>query len=394
MKDSSFIIISCIFLTSCVYKNKQQTETFTISSNSTIEISSNIETENKKIPFWTFDVTKEYPTRDFYIQDIADVEYLPIETNDSMLWQGRDVCYVDNDIIIAANNKTGVLFHERKTGKALNSFNRKGSGPEEYRSLYDAAYDKNCDEVFILDMIGKKYFVYDKKGNFKRSFATQSRPYSFFLWHQNELIEYVAENTYIRRNRKTGEIIETYTFGHDSQFGLRFKKEKLMYNCTANHFIKDKDGYILSAFASDTTWLLTSDMVWKAIGVRTPSILSMERPTFILPIKNSPNYYFMCAVERSEEYPTEMYMLDKNENQIYWLKSMLKNKDFLNQEVHLDLLGNICDADIPVNMSIQSLGASGLIKANENGRLSGELKDIAAQLKEEDNPVLMIIKFR
>lgn len=45
-------------------------------------------------------------------------------------------------------------------------------------------------------------------------------------------------------------------------------------------------------------------------------------------------------------------------------------------------------------MSIQALGASGLIEAYEDGRLSGKLKDIAVNLNEDDNPVLMIIKFK
>ena len=44
--------------------------------------------------------------------------------------------------------------------------------------------------------------------------------------------------------------------------------------------------------------------------------------------------------------------------------------------------------------SLQALGALGLIKANEDGRLSGKLKEIADNLDEGDNPVLMIMKFK
>ena len=48
---------------------------------------------------WTFDVTKKYPTKEIYIQDIADVDYIPLETNDSILWRGREVLYLDDDYI-------------------------------------------------------------------------------------------------------------------------------------------------------------------------------------------------------------------------------------------------------------------------------------------------------
>lgn len=40
------------------------------------------------------------------------------------------------------------------------------------------------------------------------------------------------------------------------------------------------------------------------------------------------------------------------------------------------------------------MAPSWLIDAYNEGKLSGRLKEIAANLKEEDNPVFMIIKFR
>ena len=93
------------------------------------------------IGIWHFDVTKEYSKKELYIQDIADVDYIPLETNDSMLWLGRDIAFFDDDHIIAANPRTGVLIHNRE-GEALHSFHHLGGGPEEYRGLYFADYDK------------------------------------------------------------------------------------------------------------------------------------------------------------------------------------------------------------------------------------------------------------
>ena len=393
MKGYIFILLLCLFAMSCVNNNQNQKAEQEISES---EVKPSESSEKNEFKFWEFDMRKEYPAKDLYIQDIADVEYLPIETNDSMLWLGREINYVDDDIIMAANDKSGVLFHDRKSGKALYSFHRKGNGPEEYRVLSSVAYDKEKNEVFVLDMMSSKYYVYDDKGKFIRKFIAEGkqRPYRFFLCGNDELVEYNAENTYTRRSRKDGKTLEVFTFGDNPNFGLAFNKDNLRYNMATNMFIKDNDGYILSAFASDTTWLFTSEMKKEPIGVRTPSVLSMEVPKFLLPIKNTPNYYFMYAVERSEEYPVDMYMIDKNSNQIYWLKNMLKNKDCINHEVDLDLSGRICDANIPTDLNIQALGALGLIKANEDGRLSGKLKEIADNLDEGDNPVLMIMKFK
>jgi len=392
MKIFKFIL-SIILLTSCI-ESRNQNIIASITDSSKIESKKNDKVQDKF--FWEFDVTKKYPKKELYIQDIADVEYLPIETNDSMLWWGRDICYFDKDFIIAANNDAGILFHERKTGKALHSFHRKGNGPGEYTSLYKAKFDRNCNEVFVYDIMRKKYYIYDDKGNFKRSFHTRSklRPDRFFILNEKELVEYNSENTYTRRSKSTGEILETFTFGSDPKFGLTFKKNDMWYNAGVNKFIKDKDGYILAAFASDTTWLLTSDAGLEPIGVRKPSISTMEIPIFLLPGKNTSNYYFMYTIEKSETYPLEMYMLDKKDNQIYWMETMLKNRDYIDYEVHLDISGPISEADIPTDLSIISMGAEGLIKAYNEGKLSGELKEIAANLKEDDNPVLMIMKFK
>ena len=117
---------------------------------------------------WTIDVTKEYPTKDIYLQDIADVEYIPLETNDSILWVGREIRYMDENCIVGGIGSNGVYFHDR-TGKVQHSFQRKGPGPEEYTGFTLMKYDKESDEVLILAFDGK-YIVYDSKGNFKRSF--------------------------------------------------------------------------------------------------------------------------------------------------------------------------------------------------------------------------------
>ena len=348
------------------------------------------------IGIWHFDVTKEYLKKELYIQDIADVDYIPLETNDSMLWLGREIAFFDDDHIIAANPRTGVLIHNRE-GEALHSFHHLGGGPEEYRGLYFADYDKKEDEVYILSYAECKFYVFDCKGNYKRSFSTGhglKNPVGAFFLYGNEIVAYSRENTYTRLSKQTGEVIGRFAFGSDSKYGLSYNQNGMKVTCPTNYFIKDKDGYILSAFASDTTWLLTPEMALRPIGVRTPSITTMEVPTFLLPIKNTSNYYFMYTVKKSTGYPMEMYMLDKKEKQIYWLASKLKNKDCKDQEVHLDMAGPISGANIPINMSIQALGASGLIEAYEDGRLSGKLKDIAVNLNEDDNPVLMIIKFK
>ena len=346
---------------------------------------------------WTFDVTKKYPTKEIYIQDIADVDYIPLETNDSILWRGREVLYLDDDYIVGANRNNGVYFHDGK-GKVLNMFNKMGQGPKEYSDMYKVQYDKKSDEIYINDMF--KYYVYDKEGNFKRSFQgiedkLYSRIEQFFILNEDELIQYNYNNHYTRVSRLTGEHLGDIKLGvADSTTTLHFRKNNMIFNTIVSHFTKDKEGYIITSFSSDTTYLLTSNLQLKPIGVRIPPVSSQDVPVFLLPVKNTPRYYFMSTIKKEDSFPTKAYMMDKKTNQIYYLKDYFKNKDYIGLKVHLDMFGPAVLADLPNNVCVQSLNITKLCEAYEEGKLSGKLKDIAANLKEDDNPVLMIIKFR
>ena len=66
------------------------------------------------------------------------------------------------------------------------------------------------------------------------------------------------------------------------------------------------------------------------------------------------------------------------------------NKDYRTADVFDELLFNGSDA----NTAYMKLEAFDLIEALEAGELSGELKTIAEGLKEDDNPVLMVVKFK
>ena len=349
------------------------------------------------IGIWHLDVTKEYPTKEIYIQDIADVDYIPLETNDSILWRGREVLYLDDDYIVGANRNNGVYFHDGK-GKVLNMFNKMGQGPKEYLDMYKVQYDKKSDEIYINDMF--KYYVYDKEGNFKRSFQgiedkLYSRIEQFFILNEDELIQYNYNNHYTRVSRLTGEHLGDIKLGvADSTTTLHFRKNNMIFNTIVSHFTKDKEGYIITSFSSDTTYLLTSNLQLKPIGVRIPPVSSQDVPVFLLPVKNTPRYYFMSTIKKEDSFPVKAYMMDKKTNQIYYLKDYFKNKDYIGLKVHLDMFGPSVLADLPNNVCVQSLNITKLCEAYEEGKLSGKLKDIAANLKEDDNPVLMIIKFR
>lgn len=51
----------------------------------------------------TIDVTKKYPEKMLYIQDLADVEYMPLETNDKSLIRGGRPDVISGKYIVYHN---------------------------------------------------------------------------------------------------------------------------------------------------------------------------------------------------------------------------------------------------------------------------------------------------
>ena len=167
MMKKLYLILTCAALCACGGGNKQSV-TDVKTTNETVQVT-DIPSKPEGIP--VLDVNKKYPKKSFCIQDIADVEYVPLGITDDMLWLRRELEYMDENYIIGANAKTGVMVHDRQ-GKPLHHFHRQGGGPEEYKSLFGLCYDQKTDEMFINDFMGNKIHIYDLKGNHKRSFST------------------------------------------------------------------------------------------------------------------------------------------------------------------------------------------------------------------------------
>ena len=69
----------------------------------------------------TVDVTADYPEKELYIQDIADVEYVPLETTDTFITHGM-VKGVSKSLIVTTNwgGSGDIFLFDRSTYKPQN----------------------------------------------------------------------------------------------------------------------------------------------------------------------------------------------------------------------------------------------------------------------------------
>ena len=117
----------------------------------------------------TVDVTANYPQKELILQDFMNVEYIPLETTDEFILQGK-VADISGKRLILTNVRQGeILIFDRVTGKGLKKINRQGNGPEEYILPFNVHLNEEETEMYVNDGPSSKIQVYDLEGVYKRT---------------------------------------------------------------------------------------------------------------------------------------------------------------------------------------------------------------------------------
>ena len=357
------------------------------------------------------DVTKSYPKKELILQDFMDVEYIALETNDEFLNQGL-VQDIGKEFIIVSNNRDGDIFIYDRNGKAIRKINRKGQGGEEYTNIYNIVLDESKGEMFVNDITGKKIFVYDLYGKYKRSFKHKEDAVAKSLFY-TDMFNYDSDNLicYDEYNEKIAFVLVSKQDGSIThEIKIPFKEKKFLRQSVSDETTKNvytwtpgpyrqiclfKGNWMLLELSSDTVYTLLPDYGLHPFIVRTPSIQSMNPEVFLLLRLFSDRYYFMETIKNvfnfdtRDGFPSILFMYDKQEKAFFGCT--VYNGDYsIKQEVNIIGLR-------PVNHEVeswQSLEAYQLVEADGKGQLKGKLKEIASKLDAEDNPVIMLVKHR
>lgn len=119
--------------------------------------------------FITVDVDKSYSKKEFILQDLFDIEYVRLETNEKFLTSGK-VRSIGENLMLFTDSKNGGDIHVTDgKGKYLRTINRKGQSGEEYVYINTVIYDEKNQELYVNDTMTGRIQVYDLFGNFKRS---------------------------------------------------------------------------------------------------------------------------------------------------------------------------------------------------------------------------------
>lgn len=363
------------------------------------------------------DVIKDYPKKDFLLQDIFDIEYIQLETADEFLTQGNIRAIGKNIILTKNNGRTDgdIFLFDRTTGKGIRKINRLGQGGEEYTNILEIVLDEERQEIFVNNHYSGKIIVYDLKGEFKRSF---NQPEMCFynemgIFDKDRLIchdgylsfdkEEKKRNFFMLVSKQDGSI-EEIPIPYD-----KVKTELILkqidgktrdWSVRNKKLIPHEDAWLLTELSADTIYRYSPNVKMKPFIVRTPSVQIMNPEVFLFPSILTDRYYFMQAVKKDFDFRTDTdlkrtdLMYDKESNKIF--EVTFYNSDYI-EKIPVKMMFEISILSFVNKEGIafsRILPASELVEAYQNNKLRGSLKEIAASLKEEDNPVVMIAKYK
>jgi hypothetical protein len=378
--------------------------------------------QSKEQNIVTVDVTKQYMQKDAIpIQDIAEVEYIPLETNERFLCneEAGGFAFIGNEVIIYYNfyNDESILIFD-KTGKAMTKINKKGQSGEEYISLRQVVYDSEPDELYILtptDIV-----VYDLSGNYKRRFSqvvtnaqiaigdeTYDFPYlydgiynfnkDYLLCFRDNATCYVNIPSFFVVSKHSGEKIEDISIPCEKciEKYVGSPEEGTVQGIYSNVRPAVKTGgyTILNESSSDTIYKLTPDLSLIPIMARKPAIQNMKIPVFLNINMETDRYYFMTSVKKEEKLPYTPLIYDKQTGEIAE-QNFYNTDDLSKKKIVVGAAANEEFVAIDDKRAYLSIPAFRLKEAYDNGTLTGRLKEIASKLKEDDNLVLMLITFK
>ena len=353
----------------------------------------------------TVNVTKKnYPKKELILQDFMDVEYIALETNDDFVNRGI-VKAIGKEYIITDGAGAGDILIYDRNGKALRKINRRGQGSEEYAYISHVVLDEGRGELFVNDW--NKIKVYDLYGKFKRDINRKEgvwyadvRNYdkdNLICWYMNRRGERIP--SYYITSKQDGSMTdeikilfeqwkETMFRRYDAEADVTYaESHPFTQNTTIIHC---RDQFIFADPSSDTLYSYLPDHSLIPYFARTPSIQSMNPEVFLLPGIFTDRYFFMgIFVKRQEESnPYYHLMYDRQAKTLF--EYVVYNDDYTDKRP-LVMVKKTENDEIAFCERIE---AYELVESYKKGLLKGKLKEVASTLDEEDNAVIMLVKYR
>jgi len=355
------------------------------------------------------------------LSEIAkEIRYVPLETSDSSLVGNMyNFLFEAGHIYVRDNEKSIKIFDS--TGRYVRTINRCGRGPEEYADIFNFHVIPQNGNITILSVSGT-IMEYDMFGNFVSKVAKPDLK----GYHSVGSIK-MAENLYVASVFKSGDVGEFCAIVYDSLSDVKLKipnpdyhSGELSVNSSGWSVVKAP---ILLQFGNDIRMLHMDIQMDTVYSINAGMVL--ERPfvfdygayrepsgsrsdisdnsKFIMLIRmsgESADYLFLWfnfrglakePLENGRGHVVAIY--DKNKSELILMNQPVKGKMGFKDDIE----GG--PVFWPRTVSTQEYlvaahTAVAFMEFAEKSDCSGKIKDMAAGLNENDNPVIALVKLK
>lgn len=354
-----------------------------------------------------FDYNKSYPEIDIKLSDVADVKFIKMGgINDGYLISSRHA--PGNDLFI--DTAKGIIYTLQKKriyaydmeGNPLRELSRAGLGPQEYKILSHFWVNTDKDEIYCYD--SNRLVVYDTLFNFKRSIKF-SPPFlkNFTPIGNDTLLAYshlafrfndpAFPHSYFLLAIEGGDVIKPYNITFERE-GDKMEMDN-GYFLYYQSLVEQKDGVLMVNKYCDTVF----KMEYRTKEV-TPYFVDKtnygSEECMAIPSFDIDKYFFFNVhsfPRLSPDIESRYYAYDKEKREIFRIKAKIYERLFN----IIGLVNNQCTMNSIFLTMTKGYAAVYLsvIELQDNiDELPADLRAMAETMDENDNPILMLIKFK
>jgi len=372
-------------------------------------------TENSDDPL-RIDILNSYPQKDISIKNVADIEYVALETTDDVLLGERCILSYVSDNYIVVWEEMGNVFVFGKNGKIITHFNHRGQGSWEYLSITSLVFDEKNEEIFVANMRSTYQIqVYSLIGRHKRTLNyPKGLELKIFDFDDETLLVYdekglvpgrdiqdtYSKNPYMFLSKKDGSIVSTLDitlpvrlpYSVNGEIEINGQSTRLFQNIYPRIFaIRNGQDFVISDVSSDTIYMLTKKELSPLIN-RSPSVHSSSLVKTLNATLLTDNFILLSLrlfdFNEKNNYSTIISFMHEFESGLT-SETRFLNDDFPNGTWNPERVNSQ-----QKNIAAGLIQVPSLYEAYKGKQLKGDLEKLFATLKDDDNPIIVIAKFK
>ena len=403
MKKYLFLIILVTYVLAAGCKRNDNTNTTEAGTSGRIPV---------------IDLTADYPVKTLDIHDIADIEYIQLELNDSSLLS-TPILTMTDDYIVTFNKQRDIVIFNRD-GSHSHTFNHLGEAPFEYRTISRILVDPDIHDIFVTAHSSDIIQQYDFQGNHIRTIKLPEQyrhGQEFFIKDKKTLLGIDRKFTSNMEER------ERHGVNHQPFYCIDLATESItelpinMVDPTSDglSWYVDNNVYGISLWASPLTTigdtLIVADAMEDNISIFTGDSLkpiiakrnkvSEKGNPYLTTIDGmNDRYILLHTIEKAIDIKSNsipdpvQYLYDRQSGE--WNRILLTNSDIDNDDIPDYYYGRLSGSNhaLPKGYMAQVIMAEQLCNLRDEGRLHGTLEEFRKKIDIEDNPIILLARLK